>query len=301
MNSKISVVIPSYNSEKYIGHCLETIQASTYKNLEIIVVNDGSTDSSPEIIAEKMKNDSRIICIDQENGGEFSARNTGILAATGQYIGFVDSDDYIAADMYEKLLDAILKENADMAVCNFNLVYEDERETSFAYANMPHKMLNVQDDVYEYWTKVCAISKPNNYVWTRLYKSEVIKNSGVMFENYPHSADTLFNFKLLPHLKNVAFVNEGLYFYLQRKGSGIHTIANKRNIAELYADTFQELSDYYENNSYEEFYKILPLHAFTRLRSIFFYSRLAGKTDDEIISLVVDSWKNRDIFKYLVG
>lgn len=298
MGRKISVVIPCYNAEQYIERCIESIINQTYRDLEIIVVNDGSVDKSKELINQYLQ-DKRIVYVEQSNGGEYSARNKGIEVATGEFLGFVDADDYIEPTMYEKLYSALVDSGTDMAVCNFNQIYESS--SKYNYSNMPQGVLDIQSDVYGYWMRVCASSPPNNYVWTRLYRRSIIEESKCWFENYPHSADTLFNFKLLPHLKSTVFVNEGLYNYVQRENSGIHTIAKKRNLAELYADTFQALADYYVENNYSNFLCVLPIHAFSRLRSVFFYSRLAGESDNEIISKLASSWGDRDIFKYLTG
>ena len=95
MTDKVSIIVPCYNAEKYIKRCLDSIAAQTYENLEILVINDGCTDNSKKIIDQYLS-DNRFRCIDQENGGEFSARNTGIREATGEYLGFVDSDDFLS-------------------------------------------------------------------------------------------------------------------------------------------------------------------------------------------------------------
>ena len=299
MKPKISVVIPCYNCEAYIGRCLESIINQSYTVLEIIVVNDGSTDNTDAVI-QKYLSDGRIKYIKQSNGGEAAARNTGMEAASGEFIGFVDSDDYIDLQMYSKLYDALYETGSDMAVANYNQIYDDGTVKT-AYSNMSGKLFNIQDDVLSYWVKVCAAARPNNYVWSRLYKMDIIRKSGIRFEKYVHSADTLFNFKLLPFINKCILVNEGLYNYVQRSGSGIHTVAIKKNIAELYANTFQELADYYNDNHYDNFKLVLPIHAYTRMKNVFFYSRLAGISDEDIISNLVDSWKGRDIFKYFLG
>lgn len=114
---KISVIVPVYNVEKYLSQCIESILKQTHKNLEIILVDDGSPDSSPEICDEYKKKDNRIKVIHKKNGGLALARNTGMDVATGKYIGFVDSDDMIAEDMYEVLLENIIKSDAEIAVC----------------------------------------------------------------------------------------------------------------------------------------------------------------------------------------
>ncbi len=299
MDPKISVVIPCYNGAKYIGKCLESVINQSYTNLEIILVDDGSTDNTEKIVSAFLS-DSRIKYIKQENGGEASARNTGIKSSTGEYIGFVDADDYIDSKMYDKLYKAIEKTDADIAVCNYNQIYDDGTLKN-SYSTMSGYCFDIQEDVLSYWVKVCATAHPNNYVWTRLYKRGLITGSGIVFEKFIHSADTLFNFKLLPFVNKCVLVNEGLYNYIQRPGSGIHTVAVKQNIAELYADTFQALADYYNDNNYNKFKCVLPIHAYTRLKNIFFYSRLAGIPDEEIIKNVSESWKDRDIFRYFLG
>jgi glycosyltransferase involved in cell wall biosynthesis len=255
-------------------------------------------DSTPQLIA-KYLGDSRIKYIDQKNAGVTAARNAGIKAATGELLTFVDSDDYIELDMYEKLYAVMELDNADVAVCDYNLIYDGHAEKR--YSKIRNEMVNIYDDVYSYFARYCACAKPNNYIWTRLYKTEIIEKSGVRFEQYELGDDTLFNFKLLPHYNRVAFVPDGLYNYFQRGNSNVYTVANKRNLAIIYADTFQALADYYNENRFVEFLKILPIHAFSRLRSVFFYSRLAGMSDDDIIKNIIMGFKGRDIAKYLTG
>ena len=114
---KISVIVPVYNVEKYLSKCIDSILSQTYKNLEIILVDDGSPDSSPKICDKYKERDNRIKVIHKKNGGLASARNAGMDIATGKYIGFVDSDDMIAEDMYEVLLENMIKSNAEIAVC----------------------------------------------------------------------------------------------------------------------------------------------------------------------------------------
>ena len=113
LNDKISVIIPIYNTEKYLPRCIESIIKQTYDNIEIILVNDGSTDQSSKICKKYSRIDNRVVLIEQDNKGAAAARNTGLRHATGNYIGWVDSDDYIEPDMFEKMLDCIHKENAD--------------------------------------------------------------------------------------------------------------------------------------------------------------------------------------------
>ena len=299
MKHKISVIIPCYNCESYIERCLNSIINQTYKNLEIIVVNDGSNDNTEKIIAPFLS-DTRIKYIKQCNGGESAARNTGLLIATGEYVGFVDSDDYIEQEMYSEMYEAITKTDSEMAIANYNQIYDDGTQ-KHDYSTMSGDVFNIQEDIINYWMRICATARPNNYVWSRLYKRTTIIESDIRFEGYIHSADTLFNFKLLPFINKAVVVNKGFYNYVQRAGSGIHTVAKKQNIAQLYADTFQQLFDYYHDNHYEHFMCVMPVHAYTRLKNVFFYSRLAGLDEKEITTNLMESWKDRDIFKCLMG
>lgn len=298
MSCVISVIIPCYNVEKYVKKCLKSVLNQTYTDLEIIAVDDGSTDSTAEILHE-FETDERVKIITQKNAGVTAARNTGIDLASGEFISFVDSDDWINLNMYEMLYNVIIRESADMAVCNYNLAYDDHIKEK--YSKVYDETVDIYDDVYTYFCKYCACSKPNNYIWTRLYKTDIVKKSGVRFENYKLADDTLFNFKLLPHIRRVTWIPDGMYNYFQRISSNVYTIANKSNLAIIYADTFDALADYYEVNGFDDFLQVLPIHAYTRLRSIFFYSRLAKMDDHEIVENIRTAFSGRKIAGYLTG
>ena len=120
---KITIVVPIYNAEKYLERCIKSILDQTYENLEIILVNDGSTDKSLEICEKFKAEDNRIIIINKENGGVSSARNKGIDAATGKFIIFIDADDYIEKEMFEVLEEDLFKNNVDISMCGFRTVY----------------------------------------------------------------------------------------------------------------------------------------------------------------------------------
>jgi glycosyltransferase involved in cell wall biosynthesis len=298
MYKTVSIIIPCYNVELYVGKCIESVLAQDYSRLEIILIDDGSTDGTAAVL-KRYLGDGRVKLIRQANAGVSAARNVGIDAATGELLGFVDSDDWIEPDMYAVLCDSLSRGGADMAVCNYNLVYDDH--TDMLYSLMRDGVDKVHPDTYGFFTRHCACPKPNNYIWTRLYKADIVKNSGVRFEDYKLGDDTLFNFKLLPHIGSVSFADAGLYNYYQRGNSNVYTVAKKGNLASVYADTFDALAEYYTANGFTEFLQALPIHAFTRLRSVFFYSRLAGLSEDEITRSVMTGFKDREIAKYLTG
>ena len=132
---KISIIIPIYNLEKYLDKCIKSILNQTFKDFELILVNDGSTDKSGVICDNYKKVDDRIVVIHKENGGTSSARNIGIDIARGKYIGFVDGDDYIHENMYYELYENLIKNNSDISICKFVRVY-DNSEMKFSNNNL---------------------------------------------------------------------------------------------------------------------------------------------------------------------
>lgn len=293
-NEKISVIIPAYNVADYIGKCLESVISQTYRDLEIIVVNDGATDDTPAII-ETYLDDPRIHYIVQKNGGVSSARNAGIEASRGRYLTFVDSDDYLEADMYQSLHAAITASDADIAVCDYNLMYDDRADK--CYSSMRDGNVDVKADVSAYFYQYCACPKPNNYIWTRLYRGDMIRQSGIRFQNYRLGDDTLFNFMLLPHISRVANISGGFYNYYQRSNSNVYTVAKRNNLAKVYAATFAALISYYESLDFKP--DFLSIHAYTRLRSVIFYSRLAGISDDEIADTIESGFAGEKLYECL--
>ena len=223
----ISIIIPVYNTEKYLRKCLASVCAQTLKDIEIIVVNDGSTDGSLSIIEEYVAKDKRIKLINEENSGQSSARNLGIEIATGQYIGFVDSDDWIEKEMFEKLFAAAEKEKADVAICNFNVVYEDENKASTkALFNIKNQVIEMDEvGVENYIFQYIKGFKHGNEVYTRLYSLNLIKENKISFEKNAAkdvaeiAEDMLFNLKCSLHIKKIVQVEASPYNYLVRPGS----------------------------------------------------------------------------------
>ena len=167
MSKLISVIVPVYNVEKYLEKCVSSIVNQTYKNLEIMLVDDGSTDSSGKMCDEFAKKDDRIKVIHKPNGGLSDARNSALKIAKGDYIGFVDSDDYIADDMFETLCDLMEDNNSDISIVSFYEIYNN-------------KLIGVRDSKeLENMTKLEAMkellidSKIQSYAWNKLFKREL--------------------------------------------------------------------------------------------------------------------------------
>lgn len=210
-NELISIVVPVYNVEKYLEKCVKSILNQTYKNLEIILVDDGSTDNSGNMCDELAKLDDRIKVYHKENGGLSDARNYGVERATGAYIGFVDSDDYIEKEMYEKLYEAIKKENADVAECNLKIVYPHGTElfTQEKY----YKVCNKEEYLEEY----LKIEKIFGSVWTKLLRRDIA--SKLLFPKGKLYEDTYYSNDLINIAEKYVIMDKPYYNYLMRNDS----------------------------------------------------------------------------------
>ena len=162
--TKVSVIVPVYNTERTVEKCIQSIQKQSYNNIEIVLVDDGSPDNAPAICEEYAKRDTRIVVCHKKNGGLSDARNFGIKRATGAYIGFVDSDDYVAPDMYEKLLETAVKNAADIVNCGFFLV-ENGRIVQKRYCDCCIKKMTGLQAV----EALIDQKEATNFTWNKLY------------------------------------------------------------------------------------------------------------------------------------
>lgn len=213
-NALISVIVPVYNVKMYIEHCLASISAQSYKNLEIIIVDDGSTDGGDAICDAYAERDSRCIVVHQENQGLWAARNTGQKIAKGDFIMFVDSDDYMHVDMINCLYDALIKNpQCDLALCNYRTTvsFDEDTNSSFDinYQVLPFdQILRLDNQGLVY------------FVWNKLYRRPLLE--GLYARNYRIVQDVDFNVRVFSRVNNVAFVDNELYFWMQREGSAMH-------------------------------------------------------------------------------
>lgn len=213
---KISIIVPVYNIENYLKNCIDSILNQTFKDFELILVNDGSTDGSLDICEDYKSIDNRIKIVNKKNGGISSARNAGLDVSIGEYIGFIDSDDYIHPQMYEILYNEIIKNKSDISMCDFERVYEFDKnllESNFV-SSYEIEILNNEEALYE-----LAEKNGVTYVvaWNKLYKRELFKN--VKFKEGIIHEDEYIIHRLLYQVNKLVYVKEKLYFYLQRKGS----------------------------------------------------------------------------------
>lgn len=256
MNAKISVIVAVYNTMDYLDECLESLTEQTYKNLEIVLVDDGSTDDSGRKCDIWESRDSRIRVIHQKNMGISKARNAGLKIITGDYVAFLDSDDLLNKFFYEKMLDALYETGADMALCKvrpFEFKSELEKENIKENKNLKYKKEVVEENKkIKNKNEMCSyyISEDKNrfiyhlndnftgeitWVWNKLYKREVLNN--LTFKNIKVMEDVMFITDVLTKVKSCVWVLEPLHYYRQRNGSIMNS--GLRNIYEDYARSLE--------------------------------------------------------------
>lgn len=207
---KISVIIPIYNVEKYLSACLESVIHQSYPHLEIILVNDGSTDSCPQICDEYATKDSRIKVIHQRNGGLSDARNSGLKIATGEFISFVDSDDLLSLDFCQRLSDALIESDADIVECDF---VKFENNLNFMVEGKNHFCILKK---YDTATALALLMKEElkQVVWNKIYKKEVLE--GLMFPLNKTNEDEFWTYRVFGKAKKIVKIPEELYYYRQQ-------------------------------------------------------------------------------------
>ena len=244
---KVSVIVPVYNVENYIDKCLESLVNQTLEDLEIIIVNDGSTDNSDSIIKKYIeKYPDKIVYLAKNNGGLSDARNFGLPYAKGDYVAFLDSDDYVENNIYKDMYELAIKENSDLVECDFIWEYPNKKkiDTGEIY-NGKHEMLE----------KIRVVA------WNKLIKRSILDETKVMFPKGYRYEDVEFTYKLLPYIEKVSFLKKPCIHYIQRENS----ISNSQNerTKEIF-DIFEHVINYYkEKNLFEEYKEELE-YTYTR-------------------------------------
>lgn len=217
---KVSILIPVYNTEKYLRECLDSVINQTLTDIEIICVNDGSTDGSPEILREYAEKDARVKHIDKPNGGYGSAMNVGLKHVTGRYIGIVEPDDYISLDMYQRLYQEAEKHQADITKSNYTNFFDlqDSEKVPEPYINdwfatsrkCPISPFRI--------TECAAFLSFHPSIWSCIYRTGFIQEHSIDFQEIKGAgwADNLFQVKTMVLAEKIAYIDEAFYFYRRR-------------------------------------------------------------------------------------
>ena len=221
MNKLLSIIIPVYNGEKYISKCLNSVLSQTYTNIELIIINDGSTDNSYQLLQKYAQEDNRIILINQENAGSSLTRNTGIKYAKGEYITFVDIDDYVEKDAYEKVMDK-LQDDIDIACFSVSCDYTKEnysiskilKSGIYPKAEAVKELFN--NDIF-------------NALWNKIYKATLIKDKDYFPHEFNQGEDLIFNCKVFKQANKILLLDDIFYHYIYQENATMISSFTKNN------------------------------------------------------------------------
>lgn len=232
MRAKVSIIVPVYNVQDYVLRCLESLGRQKYKDIEIIIVDDGSTDSSGEICDKFAKNDKRAKVFHKNNGGLSDARNYGIKKASGELVAFVDSDDYVENNYVGRMIEVLKDEKSDIVVCGYDKEYPTDEAVDGFKA-----------------TYYCLVRQNNVDIvaWNKLYKKELFLENGIRFPRGEKHEDLLTVYKVMSKAKKVSYISDTLYHYEERDGSitNVEGVKEKLDMRERAA---REAIDYFEND-----------------------------------------------------
>ena len=234
---KVSIIVPVYNVEKYIEKCLVSLVNQTLQEIEILIVNDGTKDNSMSIVKKfAVKYPNKIIILEKQNGGLSDARNYAIPYAKGEYIAFLDSDDYVEEDTYEQMYKIAQKENSDMVECDFYWEYKTKTKNDIGVI---------------YNNKKEMIEKVRVVAWNKLIKKDILDKNKIIFPVGYRYEDVEFTYKLIPYLDKVSFLKKPCIHYIQREGS-ISNVQNERT-KEIYSVLEHVIDFYREKGIYEQY------------------------------------------------
>lgn len=211
---KLSVIVPVYNTERFLRKCLDSIFAQTFTDYEIIVVNDASPDHSQEIIDEYMQKHSCITCIKKPNGGISDARNAGLKIASGEYISFIDSDDYIREDMFERMIEKAESEDFDIVCCDMDYIFEDGSTKTVSS--------HIETDLHHFEEIKASMTRIYPAPWNKIYHRRLFDHD-VRFTKGVWYEDMEFLYRLYPYIKSIGTIKEPFNQYVQHLGAITYT------------------------------------------------------------------------------
>ena len=274
---KVSVIVPVYNVYDYLEKCLDSLVHQTLDLIEIIIVNDGSVDNSDDIIQKYAKKYQNIKAYKKENSGLSDTRNYGLNYASGEYITFVDSDDFVEPTMYEEMYEKAKTGNYDIVACDINYVYKDREERILV--DPKKDVNNIKELFINFYPTVC----------TKIFKKELFDKSKQKFKSGIWYEDVEFMYRLLPYVNSVGVIHKPFYNYLQREKSITSTISPK---IYDYINNFNGLVDYYKENNFYDKYKKELEYAYVRYIYATFIKTCLGYDKEKYLKAVDDAIKN---------
>lgn len=268
----ISVIVPVYRVEKYLERCVKSILSQTYKNLEVILVDDGSPDQCPAICDACAERDARVKVIHQENKGLSGARNAGIDAASGEYLAFVDSDDYVSPHFIEELYQLLQDTGCAIGQCRFSYVKGDGLVEEGDSAFCIYRGESLMEQLYGPEEKATCFV----VAWNKLYRAELFKETGIRYPEGRIHEDEATTYRLFHEAKKLAFLDRALYGYYTENGGSITSVFSAKRLQWLTAH--EERIAFFKKNGYE---KLLPA-AYRKLcdACITFYFRCTEQVKD---------------------
>lgn len=270
--AKVSVVVPVYNVEKYLERCIESIRNQTLEDIEIILVDDGSPDNCPKICDGFAEKDSRIKVIHKKNGGLSSARNAGIYAATGEYIGYIDSDDYAEPDMFEILYECAKKNQVDFVMADYWRVQADGARKKKTL-DIREGLYKKQDIIQEIYPMLIMREKvdygPLLSVWHCLYKTNFIKKNHLFFdEEIKWSEDCIYS-AIVGYIASEFYYLKDKYVYNYVQNEGTISTSYKPEAWNVYCKMNEKLREFFETKTEYDFSRQLDLHMLYFACSVF--------------------------------
>jgi glycosyltransferase involved in cell wall biosynthesis len=285
----LSVIIPVYNTAAYLKRCVDSILAQTYNDLEIILVDDGSTDDSPKMCDDYAAIDKRIKVVHQRNGGLAAARNGGLAICTGKYVTFVDSDDYVNPQAYELVMPQ-MNDQIDLAIFGHRLLNETD---SIPTEDIDRTYSKLSED--ELWREI--FGRLNNAAWNKIYRADLIADNRFPLK-IVHGEDLLFNLQYLTKCKNALMFNAKLYYYIKREGSITTSSFSPKRIYEITAkDKALEIVKQYKPELIPDGLRYCFRARLNLLRSLFKAKRYYNEYVPQCQKYIDDNFKS--IAKYL--
>ena len=279
---KVSIIVPVYNTAKYLNKCINSLLNQTLKEIEIILINDGSTDNCESII--KKYKDKRIKYISKKNEGIGKTRNLGIEIASGEYLAFIDSDDYIESKFCEVMYNKAIKDKCDIVICDyFEDINNELKEIKFASFKDTNLMENPE-----------IINYINLGPCNKIYKKELIKDNNILFKKGVWFEDVEFTYRLLPYINSIGVVKEKFYNYVQRDGAITRTFDERMY---HYIDNLNGVVEFYKNNNfYNEYEKELEYIYVRYLYATFIKGVSKYKDDEKFEKAVKEAIKNVNLY-----